>query len=476
MFCRNCGKQISDTAKFCPGCGKEVVRANQNAQAKQPAKIQPEVRAQQAAQPKIKEEKQAAQTQTPRQAVPPQATQQAAQTQTPQQAVPPQVPTEEAQSKPKKKKGGVIWVTILLLIVLIAIGVGAFFLFRDKIPFDKLGISGKPKTEETTEKETEKEAGKEDEEIVAEGEFADLMEEIEAGKFEEAISEILDMDEEEISKDEEALKNIMQKAVEGQVEAIKHDIQEQISEKKYAEALELLDEKADYLAKLAEERFAKEFVTDDILSDMREEILSAYQDAVFAEAESKGNQGSTSDVQDIFRESDKYLSGEAYENGKTRVYTKLVLAKLGSMQVNQEDAVIAMQYINANLNLVQNDCWVLEFWDYFKALDELKRGVSSDGEVTHMQGGYLLPDSGIRELSEDDLYDFSAMECRLARYEIYARHGRGFSDPSVTNFFAKQSWYEEKIAYQDFDEFSLSEVERKNRDLIVKYEQKQGYR
>ena len=43
MFCRNCGKEISDTAAFCNGCGEKVVRKSQP-QKKEPALIQAETK------------------------------------------------------------------------------------------------------------------------------------------------------------------------------------------------------------------------------------------------------------------------------------------------------------------------------------------------------------------------------------------------------------------------------------------------
>lgn len=484
MFCRNCGKQLSDTAKFCSGCGTPVARKMEAPKTESPAKMQPEMKPKAVALskeevskpveiPKPEEPKpvEIPKTEEPEQEVQVGTEEQYVEERQPEAPVPPTMPPYMPPQQPekKKKKSGRVLIAIeiiIIIVLLIAIGVGAVFLFKDKINLDNLK---KDKAEETVVSEEVEAVTEED------SHFEDALAE---GDFESVISEILDMDEEAFKENEDSLKDVLNRAITGHFDAAMKEVDEKVSSKDYAAAFDALDEEAGYREELAKNDIASEFASDNSgIESKRENVLSVYQDAVFEEAESKGNQGSTDDVQAIFREADKYLSGDDYENGKTKVYTKLVRAKLGSMQLNQEDAVVAMQYIDANLDLVRNDCWVLEFWDYFNALDEMKRGVSNAGQVTHRNSdGYLLPDSDSRELTEADLAGFSKIECRLARYEIYARHGRGFSDVSVTKYFSNFDWYQEQTSYQDFDEFSLSEVEMKNRDLIVKYEKMQGYR
>lgn len=89
---------------------------------------------------------------------------------------------------------------------------------------------------------------------------------------------------------------------------------------------------------------------------------------------------------------------------------------------------------------------------------------------------YILPESNIRILTDDDFSDLTAEECRLARNELYARHGRRFNDNELQDYFDSKSWYQGTIAPEDFDENVFNEYEIMNRDLIVQYEQKQGYR
>lgn len=89
---------------------------------------------------------------------------------------------------------------------------------------------------------------------------------------------------------------------------------------------------------------------------------------------------------------------------------------------------------------------------------------------------YILPDSDSRYLTRSDLKGFSKEECRLARNEIYARHGRKFDDASLTEYFSQFSWYHPTIEPDSFDDSMFNAMEIANRDLIVQYEKEQGYR
>lgn len=88
---------------------------------------------------------------------------------------------------------------------------------------------------------------------------------------------------------------------------------------------------------------------------------------------------------------------------------------------------------------------------------------------------YVFPDSDVRYLSVEDLKKLNAEQCRIARNEIYARHGRMFKDKKLQEYFDSCSWYYPTIEPEDFQESLLSEVEIKNRDLIVQYEKEKGY-
>lgn len=79
---------------------------------------------------------------------------------------------------------------------------------------------------------------------------------------------------------------------------------------------------------------------------------------------------------------------------------------------------------------------------------------------------YILPDSSSRVLQRSELKLLSKDGLRLARNEIYARHGRIFTDKTVRDYFSKQEWYQGTIRPESFSDDLLSKVERYNVKLI----------
>lgn len=90
--------------------------------------------------------------------------------------------------------------------------------------------------------------------------------------------------------------------------------------------------------------------------------------------------------------------------------------------------------------------------------------------------GYIIPDSSTRYLSRSDFSHLSKDELRIARNEIYARHGRMFNDSFLQSYFNSQSWYRGTIAPSNFqDNYMLNEIEKYNTKLIKDYEISMGY-
>lgn len=93
-------------------------------------------------------------------------------------------------------------------------------------------------------------------------------------------------------------------------------------------------------------------------------------------------------------------------------------------------------------------------------------GVGEDLQNTD----YILPTSNSQYLTEADLEGLTKEECRLARNEIYARHGRMFLDEELQRYFDAKPWYHGTIQPDDFQDTMLNDYEMKNKDLIVQYE------
>ena len=61
-------------------------------------------------------------------------------------------------------------------------------------------------------------------------------------------------------------------------------------------------------------------------------------------------------------------------------------------------------------------------------------------------------------------------QIRIARNEIYARHGRIFKSDDLADYFASKSWYTPSVSADQFDNSYLNSIEIENLKLITAYE------
>jgi flagellar basal body-associated protein FliL len=94
---------------------------------------------------------------------------------------------------------------------------------------------------------------------------------------------------------------------------------------------------------------------------------------------------------------------------------------------------------------------------------------STTTTVTTVSGDYVIRDSNSRVISESELTSLTPWLLKVARNEIYARHGRDFVHRDLQCYFAKKAWYSVDLNYS---ESSLSTTENKNVATILAYEQK----
>ncbi len=87
---------------------------------------------------------------------------------------------------------------------------------------------------------------------------------------------------------------------------------------------------------------------------------------------------------------------------------------------------------------------------------------------------YILANSNTTYISESDLKGMSAEELKLARNEIYARHGRTFKDADLQAYFNSCSWYSGTISPDNFNEKVFNDYEIKNLAVIRAYEKSIG--
>jgi hypothetical protein len=90
--------------------------------------------------------------------------------------------------------------------------------------------------------------------------------------------------------------------------------------------------------------------------------------------------------------------------------------------------------------------------------------------VSVSSGDYILPDSSIRPLTDSDLRGLTPEELRLARNEIYARHGRVFRDAELQAYFDAKPWYQSIPKLPQGTEPILTSLEMANVKMIISYE------
>jgi len=83
--------------------------------------------------------------------------------------------------------------------------------------------------------------------------------------------------------------------------------------------------------------------------------------------------------------------------------------------------------------------------------------------------GYVLSGSNSRLIAESELTNLTPWQLKVARNEIYARHGRTFVHQDLACYFSNQNWY---TINPNFSESQLSSTENKNVATILNYEKK----
>jgi hypothetical protein len=89
--------------------------------------------------------------------------------------------------------------------------------------------------------------------------------------------------------------------------------------------------------------------------------------------------------------------------------------------------------------------------------------VFSDSENDAFTSDYILPYSGERRLLESEINSLNLEMLRLARNEIYARHGYLFVSEDLQDYFSKKSWYILDTSFKG----ELNEIEKYNVELII---------
>lgn len=223
-----------------------------------------------------------------------------------------------------------------------------------------------------------------------------------------------------------------------------------------------------------------------------EEVASDIDDALAMEDDSEADVEKT----EASGESGKLAKVEKVETKKP-LYTEEELLKLAEIyyicnggMVRDDKRVLSIDSIEDNIYTIHvydemEDHVATLDWYYVdittgKGEDLLEKEV----DFTQYEGYeleeiladyYVIPDSDSRKISESDLDGLTEEQIKIARNEIYARHGRIFRNQELQNYFDSKSWYCGVYQPDEFKDAWLNEYENYNKDFIAKYEKKKGY-
>lgn len=79
---------------------------------------------------------------------------------------------------------------------------------------------------------------------------------------------------------------------------------------------------------------------------------------------------------------------------------------------------------------------------------------------------YIFPNSDSAYLTEEEVRALDIEKLRIAKNEIFARHGYIFKDETLKSYFETKPWYEGKIQSDNFKTSVFNEFENKNLELI----------
>lgn len=153
---------------------------------------------------------------------------------------------------------------------------------------------------------------------------------------------------------------------------------------------------------------------------------------------------------------------------------KLNILKFDDVSEGKENKKVSERDINEykkQIKDMENDVTSEESSEDLDYYDDSDLSEDSDNySDSSEENEYVMPDSAKRKLKKSDLKGLSKEELRIARNEIYARHGRMFDDKKLQKYFDSQSWYEGTVPASEFSEDVLSSVEKKNVAFIRQFE------
>lgn len=100
---------------------------------------------------------------------------------------------------------------------------------------------------------------------------------------------------------------------------------------------------------------------------------------------------------------------------------------------------------------------------------------ASYSKIILINEDYIIPFSDTVSISTFDLLGLNELQLKIARNEIFARHGRKFESPDLKSYFESKNWYIPIYEADQFPDNLLSDIEKENASFIGNYEKLMGY-
>lgn len=145
------------------------------------------------------------------------------------------------------------------------------------------------------------------------------------------------------------------------------------------------------------------------------------------------------------------------------------------VQYPTDDETVKQEYqkLQDDLNTVKSKIQVLvsgegpKETEPVEILDQSGAQPQTQQPQTQPSGSGYIAESSQRSVTESDVSGMSYNDLQMAINEIYARHGRKFSDPNIQSYFDSQSWYQGTVEPDAFDSSVFSATESQNIQYLL---------
>lgn len=141
--------------------------------------------------------------------------------------------------------------------------------------------------------------------------------------------------------------------------------------------------------------------------------------------------------------------------------------------IGYTDQYIYYMLFPTDVTALPEDAMIKQEYSSIKGYRDLTKAVTIDSESARYDAKeFVLPLSAVKEIPSDYLYCLDKQEVRIARSEIYARHGVIFEEEDLNEHFTACSWYTPTVEAAAFDEGLLSQIELDNIVILTEREGK----